>query len=60
MKLYELDRNTKFKIKDLPFVYVLDHMDGMYSVCYHLQPDGEYSTTISHILAYAEVEKLDE
>lgn len=58
MKLYELPRNTKFKIvfdgKADSNVYLLDHIDGMYSLCYN--KDGE----ICHIAAYAPVEKVEE
>ncbi len=36
MKLYELPRNTYFTIEDDPSqeVFLFDHIDGMYSVCY--------------------------
>lgn len=58
MKLYELPRNTKFRFlhegapKDE--VYLLDHIDGMFSLCYN--KDGE----ICHIAAYAPVEKVED
>jgi hypothetical protein len=51
MKLYELPRNTYFTIEDDPqqHVYLFDHIDGMYSVCYY---DGK----LIHIAAWADVQ----
>lgn len=31
--LYKCERNSKFKLNS--FIYTLDHIDGMYSVCYN-------------------------
>jgi hypothetical protein len=38
MKLYELHRNNYFVIENDPSqeVFLFDHIDGMYSVCYDL------------------------
>lgn len=52
MKLYELPRNTKFKIKGFDEIFTLDHIDGMYSFC--LDKDGN----VVHIVAYAEVDEV--
>lgn len=40
MKLYNLDRGDKFKLAgdDNSPVFEFDHLDGMYSVCYSLDP----------------------
>ena len=50
MKLYELDRGAYFKLQSDPeaMTFKLDHIDGMYSVCWL---NGE----IIHIKAFAEV-----
>jgi hypothetical protein len=59
MKLYELNRNSKFKFKQesnhsLPIEeYTLDHIDGMYSVCYNSK--GE----VIHIAAFSDVVPID-
>ena len=52
MKLYQLPRNTYFSLEDNPsqYVYFLDHIDGMYSVCY----DGQ--DNLIHISALADVQ----
>ena len=51
MKLYELPRNTYFTIEDDPQqkVYLFDHIDGMYSVCY----DGDVAF---HLFAWIDVQ----
>ena len=58
MKLYELPRGTKFKLVLDGVVgdevYLLDHIDGMYSLCYN-KDEG-----ICHIAAYAPVEKVED
>jgi hypothetical protein len=61
MKLFELPRNSKFKIImndpnsniDPNIVYTLDHIDGMYSYC-------TYQDVVFHIAAMTEVEKVEE
>jgi len=50
MKLYELKRNTKFTLDGK--TYMLDHIDGMYSLC--LDKAGN----VVHIAAWTEVEEL--
>lgn len=52
MKLYQLDRNQSFQIvgKEDNGIYKLDHIDGMYSICYQ----GD-TTTIVHLAAYSEI-----
>ena len=56
MKLYEVPRGTKFRIKgdEDKTEFTLDHIDGMYSVCYYA--DGLKS--LIHIVAYVEVEVI--
>lgn len=56
MKLYELKRNTKFMIVDDGEVFLLDHIDGMYSVCYK---EGDEDRTIYHVYAFEEVIPCD-
>lgn len=50
MKLYELPRGSYFKLSNNPeaMTFKLDHIDGMYSLCWL---NGE----IIHIAAFAEV-----
>jgi len=50
MKLYELPRNTYFSIQDddRQLIYLFDHIDGMYSVCY-------YGDELIHIAAWTDV-----
>jgi len=54
MKLYELKRGTYFKFPNDISVFKLDHIDGMYSLCY-----TEKGDTV-HIAAFAEVIPCDE
>ena len=55
MKLYELKRGTYFKLQeDTEAIFKLDHIDGMYSMCYTEQGD------MCHIYAFAEVIPCDE
>jgi len=51
MKLYQLPRNSYFTIEDDPqqYVYLFDHIDGMYSVCY-------YDDELIHIAAWTDVQ----
>lgn len=53
-KLYELDGNTKFIIKDDPdkVVYTLHKIDGMYSVVM------DNDRNIYHFRVWTEVEKV--
>lgn len=53
MKLYELPRNTKFKIVswDGGGVFTLEKIDGMYSICWK-------DNLVYHISACAEVEPV--
>lgn len=53
MKLYELPRNTKFTIPEdvNKTVYLLDHIDGMYSYCLNLT-----TNEVVHVIAWQEVE----
>jgi len=52
MKLYELPQKTYFSIEDDPqqHVFFLDHIDGMYSVCYDM------NDKLIHISAFAPVQ----
>lgn len=53
MKLYEVPRNTKIKLKDSDgnyHYYLFHHVDGMYSYC----TDAE--ERVVHFAAWAEVE----
>ncbi len=54
MKLYELPRNSYFVFPDdnTKQVFRLDHIDGMYSMCYDMQ-DNLY-----HIAAFEEIEQF--
>jgi hypothetical protein len=54
MKLYELQRDKRFTLvdDDSGTVFLLDHMDGAYSVCY-------IGNAIVHISAFAEVEEVE-
>lgn len=54
MKLYELDNNTRFTLNDdeSKTVFLLDRIDGAYSVCY-------LGDAIVHISASAEVEGVE-
>jgi hypothetical protein len=51
MKLYELPRNTYFSIQEDPrqHVYLFDHLDGMYSVCY------DTNNELIHLAAWTDV-----
>jgi hypothetical protein len=51
MKLYELTRDTYFTLpcEDNKEVYKLDHLDGMYSVCY------DQSGQLTHVFCSEEV-----
>lgn len=55
MKLYELPRESRFTLvdDDSQTVFMLEHIDGMYSVCYL----GE---ALVHISACAEVEEVSD
>ncbi len=64
MKLYELSRNTKFKLlgdtavppggaeSTLGGVYLLKHIDGMYSYC------EDTEGNVVHLAAFSDVEKV--
>lgn len=58
MKLYELKKNSHFTVDkdDSGTVFRLDHIDGMYSVCYYT--DAVNATTLVHIAAFAEVTEV--
>jgi hypothetical protein len=53
MKLYELARDSRFTLvdDDSQTVFVFDHIDGMYSMCY-------LGDALVHIGANADVEKV--
>ena len=53
MKLYEMTKQTKFKISGYKETFLFDHIDGAYSVCYTL-PDKE----VVHLSASTEVVPL--
>ena len=59
MKLYELQKGSKFTFEQVSNhslsqqEYKLDHIDGMYSVCYNSSGDMVY------IAAFAEVVPID-
>lgn len=57
MKLYELKRNTEFTLVESanPIHYRLDHIDGMYSVCYRVSDEE-----MIHLSASTPVEEVDE
>lgn len=52
MKLYEINRDSLFRIEgdETQDVFTLDHIDGMYSLCY------DQHGQIVHISAFAPVE----
>jgi len=54
MKLYELGNDKRFALvgDDSGTVFLLDHIDGMYSVCY-------LGDAIVHISANADVEEVE-
>lgn len=54
MKLYELENNKRFTLvgDSSGTVFLLDHIDGAYSVCY-------LGNAIVHISASAEVEEVE-
>jgi len=54
MKLYELEKDKRFTLvgDDSGTVFLLDHIDGMYSVCY-------LGNAIIHISANAEIEEVE-
>lgn len=52
MKLLELARKTEFKIVGQPTVYVLERIDGAYSICMDLQGN------VHHFSAWIEVETI--
>ena len=54
MKLYELEKDKRFTLVDdsSGTVFLLDHIDGAYSVCY-------IGNVIVHISASAEVEVVE-
>jgi hypothetical protein len=56
MKLFELSRNSCFTFPDdnTKQVFRLDHIDGMYSMCYDTQ-DNLY-----HIAAFEEINPVTE
>jgi len=55
MMLYELERGSMFTLNEpnigIDSVFMLDHIDGMYSVCYGMS-DGD----LVHIAATTKVE----
>jgi hypothetical protein len=53
VKLYELGNDKRFTLVDdaSGTVFLLDHIDGMYSVCY-------LGDAIVHISASAEIEEI--
>jgi len=63
MKLYELSRNTRFKLlgdtatppggaeSTLGTIYLLKHIDGMYSYC------EDTEGNVVHLAAFSDVEK---
>jgi len=60
MKLYDLPRNTYFKCDNGSLlnhpnnpVFLLDHIDGMYSVCY------DKDSNVYHFAAWTEVTPVD-
>ena len=52
MKLYELPRNTYFTLQEdaKQQIYLFEHIDGMYSVCYDLNDN------LIHIAAWTDVQ----
>lgn len=54
MKLYELGNNKRFTLVDADSdtVFLLDHIDGAYSVCY-------IGNAIVHIIASAEIKEVE-
>ena len=54
MKLYELGNDKRFKLieDNSGTVFLLDHMDGAYSVCF-------LGNAIVHISANAEIEDVE-
>lgn len=59
MKLYELERGSKFKLagENLSPTYILDHLDGMYSVCYL---DGKEALGVVHLAGFTPIIKIKE
>lgn len=53
MKLYELLQKSHFKLTDPEEIFFLDHIDGMYSLCYN--DKGE----VVHFAAWTEVIPID-
>jgi len=53
MKLYELPRISFFKVVGDETMYLFDHIDGMYSVCYTLENE------LFHLAAHTEVELVE-
>ena len=53
MKLYELEKDRRFTLDgdNSGTVFLLDHIDGAYSVCY-------IGSAIVHISAFAEIEEV--
>lgn len=60
MKLYELPRGSWFTIdnNEMREVFKLDHLDGMYSVCWVRGLDGV--PVIVHIAVYTEVTEVEQ
>ena len=54
MRLYELGNDKRFKLigDSLGTVFILDHIDGAYSVCF-------IGNAIVHISASAEIEEVE-
>lgn len=53
MKLYDLPRNTWFKVLGIAEPILFHHLDGMYSYCTLKNGD------VVHIVGYAEVDVLE-
>lgn len=55
MQLYEVPRNTRVRVTEVPdLVVTFHHVDGMYSYC------TDDSGRVLHLAAYTEVEIVDE
>ena len=54
MKLYELGNDKRFTLvdDDTSIVFLLDHIDGAYSLCY-------VGDAVVHISASAEIEEVE-
>ena len=54
MKLYEIPGSSKIRLVGETTVYLFDHIDGMYSICYN--NEGQ----VVHLVAWAEVEIVND